>query len=200
LEENSSAIDPQRQQLCPRGYDGRFDAGARARFYDEGDTSAAPSAADFSGQRALAAGRGDHFVDQGRRNGSKIAAAEVPLFAHQAANLVPLAPLERGTQRLRNDRDFLQILRNTTVAIDMALEHFPIVDAMLPGLACIAKDQSALEFVEIARKSFAPLTAGREHDRGSAAKRRRVMILGTCGYANDDGLDIAADVDPVFTA
>src|SRR4029077_16456626 len=96
--------------------------------------------------------------------------------------------------------NLLQVLRYTPVAIDVPLVHFLVVDAMLPRFSCIAKDQPALEFVEIAAERFAPLAARGERNRSCAAKRGRVMVLRTCWPADDDGLDIAADVDPVFAA
>ena len=99
LQENSSAIDPQRQQLCARGDDRGFDARARIRINHQRNATAASRAANFSGQRALPARGRNHFVDQRSRNRAKIAAAEIPFFAHQAANFVPLVSLERARER-----------------------------------------------------------------------------------------------------
>ena len=42
----------------------------------------------------------------GRRNRAKIAAAEIPFFAHQPANFVPFVSLERGAHALRDDAKF----------------------------------------------------------------------------------------------
>jgi hypothetical protein len=82
LNENSTAIDSQRQQLCACGDDSGFDAGARVRINHKREAAAAPGAADFSGQRALAAGGRNHLIDERSRNRAKIAAAEFPFFAN----------------------------------------------------------------------------------------------------------------------
>src|SRR6202521_876436 len=174
LQENSTAIDSQWQQLCACSGDSGFDALARIRVNHERDTTPTPSAADFSGKRTLTARGGNHLVDKGRRNRPEIAAAEVPFFSHQAAHFVPLASLERSTHGSRDNRNFFQVLRNAPVAIDVPLEHFPVVDAVLPGFSGVAQDQTALEFVEIAAQGFPPLAARGEHNRGCAAKRWRV--------------------------
>src|SRR4029077_20663477 len=87
-----------------------------------------------------------------------------------------------------------------TVTIDVPLEHFPVVDAMLPWFSCVAQDEPALEFVEIAAEGFTALAARGEHNRCCATKRRRVMVLRPCWHADDDRLDVAANVDPVFPA
>ena len=81
----------------------------------------------------------------------------------------------------------------------MPLEHFPVVDAMLPGFSCVTQDEAALEFVEIAAEGFAPFAARGKHNRGGATKCRRVMVLRPCWHADDDSLDVAADVDPVLS-
>src|SRR6202030_552422 len=86
------------------------------------------------------------------------------------------------------------------VAVDVPLEHFPVVDAMLPGFSCVAQDEPALQFVEIAAEDFTPLAARREYNGGRAAESRRVMVLCPCWHSDDNGLDVAADVDPFFTA
>ena len=104
--ENSAAIDSQRQQLCARGDDSGFDARARVRVNHEREAAAAARAADFSGKRALTPRGGNHPVDQRSRNRAKIAAAEFPFFAHQAANFVPLVSLERGAHRLARRSKF----------------------------------------------------------------------------------------------
>jgi hypothetical protein len=159
---NPFAIDPQGKQLCPGSDDGSLHAGARIRIYHESDATAATGAADFSGKCALAARGGDHFVDPGSRNRPKIPAAEIPFFAHQAANLVPIVSLECITYFLRDDRNFLQILRDAPVAVDVPLEHFPVVNAMLPGFSRVAQHQTALEIVEIATEHFSALATWRE--------------------------------------
>ena len=197
---NSSAIDAQRQQRSARGDDSGFDAFARIWVNHESDAPTAPSAADLSGKRALAARRRNYLVDQGSRDCPQIAATKIPFFLHQAANLAPFVSLESVSDALRDDRDFFQVLRNAPVAIDVPLEYFPVVDSMLPGFSCVTQDEAELEFVEIAAEGFTPLAARRQDNGGSAAECRRVMVLRACRDTDDDCLDVAADVNPIFTA
>ena len=84
------------------------------------------------------------------------------------------------------------------VAVDVPLKHFPVVDRRLPRLARVAQHQPALELRHVAAKFLAPLAARFEMNRADSAERRRVMILRARGNANDDGLDVAADVNPVL--
>src|ERR1700722_1904909 len=195
---NAFTVDPQRQQLCARGNDGGFDACARIRINHQGDAPAAPGAAHFSSKRALTARRGNYLVDLGRRNGAQVAPAEVPFVADQAANFIPFASLEGRAHAARDGRNFFQTLPNTAVSVDVPLEYFPVVDAVLPWFSCVAEDQPALEFVDIAAERFAAFAPRCKHNRGGPAERRRVMVLGSRWHLNDDGLDVAADVDPVF--
>ena len=101
----------------------------------------------------------------------KIPAPEVPLLAHQAANLAPLVSLQRGANLARDHRNFFQVLRHAPVAIDVPLENFPVVDAVLPRLARVAKHEPPFEFVEVATERLAPLAA---RARGQSPQRRRM--------------------------
>ena len=77
---------------------------------------------------------------------------------------------------------------------NLRLEHFPVVDAMLAGLAGIANNDAAFQFVEIDAQLDAVLAARRQLDGRGAAKRRRVVILRAGGYVDDNGFGVAADV------
>src|ERR1700682_5378031 len=141
---NAFAVDSQRQKRSTSCCNGTLDPSARLGFDHQCEAAAAARAADFAAERSLPPSRGNNAVNHPRRNCSKIPAAEFPLLAHQAANLIPLVPFECGAHLARDHRDFFEVLRDTPVAIDVPLKNLPVVDAGLPRLARIAKNQAAL--------------------------------------------------------
>src|SRR5438876_3350486 len=85
-------------------------------------------------------------------------------------------------------------------AADLGFEDFPVVDAVLAGLARIANHDAAFKFIEIDAQLDAMLAAGGQLDGGSAAKSWRVVILRTGWNVDDNGFGVAADVNPVLLA
>ena len=70
----------------------------------------------------------------------------------------------------------------------------------MPRLARVAQHKPPVEFRQVAAQRLAPFAAGLQVNRGDAAVRRWVVVLRAGGNANDDGLYVAADVDPIFPA
>ena len=89
-------------------------------------------------------------------------------------------------------------MRHPAIAVDVAREYLPVIDAGLPRLAGVAQHQPPFEFGGVADQRLAPLAAGQQFDGADAAKRRRIMVLGSRRHANDNGFNVAADVDPVL--
>src|SRR5579863_4215528 len=83
------------------------------------------------------------------------------------------------------------------IAVDMRLEHFPIVDSRLPRLSGVAQHQAIFELANIQSQLDAPLAARRRFNRGRSAKRRRIMILRAGRNFDYDGFRVAADMNPI---
>ncbi len=145
-------------------------------------------------------GGGNDAVNHRRGNRSEIPPAEFPLLADQASNFGPLVAFECGTYLPRDSRDFFEVLGDAAVAINVPHEDFPVVDSGLPRLARITKHQAAFQLIQIAAKRLAPFAPRCEDDGGGASKCRRVMVLRARRHADDDRLDVPADVNPVFAA
>ncbi len=71
---------------------------------------------------------------------------------------------------------------------------------MLAGLAGVADQDAALEFIKIDAQLDAMLAAGRQLNGGGTAKGRRIVVLRTGGNIDHDGLGVAADVNPIYLA
>src|SRR5438874_2290083 len=92
----------------------------------------------------------------------------------------------------------LKALLHRFFAANLRLEDFPVVDAVLAGLAGVTDHDAALKLIEIDAQFDAMLTARRKLDGGGAAKSGRVVVLGARGNVDDDGLGVAADVNPIL--
>src|SRR6266852_2376193 len=194
---NAFAVDPQRQQSSAGCRNGSFNVCTRFWFYHQCEATAAASAADFAAERSVPPGGGNDAVNHRRGNRSEIPPAEFPLLADQASNFGPLVAFECGTYLPRDYRDFFEVLGDAAVAINVPHEDFPVVDSGLPRLARITKHQAAFQLIQIAAKRLAPFAPRCEDDGGGASKCRRVMVLRAGRNADDDGLDVAADVNPI---
>ena len=84
-----------------------------------------------------------------------------------------------------------------TLAADVGFEHFPIVNAVLAGLAGVAEQDAALEFIQIDAEFDAMLATRWKFDGSSAAEGGRIVVLRAGRDVDDDGLCVAADVNPI---
>src|SRR5262249_13655340 len=130
----------------------------------------------------------------------QIALAEAPLFAHQAADLGPVGPLELAAEFLCHLGDPGEIAKDLFVSVDVVPENIPVIDCRFAGLAGVTEHQATLEFGQGDAEFGAALAAWRQFDRGRSAKRGRVVVLRSGGYVNHDGFGVSADVNPVGLA
>ena len=140
----------------------------------------------------------DYAIDHRSRNRGQISPPQRPLLVHQAAQFRPAVADERRAHLARHVCDLLEIFLHAPPAVDVILEHFPIVDARLPRLAGVAEHQPPVELLQIARQRFAPFATGCQMDGHGPAERGRIVVLRPRRHANDDCFHVAADVNPVF--
>ena len=189
-----------RQKLAPRRRDRSFHSRPRRWIDEQSDASAPSCPANFAGQRTLTSRSGNDAVNHRRGNRGQITPAKLPFLADELAGFLPVVSIESNKEPPRYVRNAREITKDSLVAPNVPLENFPVVDAGLPGLPGVAKDEAPLELVEIASDLFAPFASGLQMNRAGAAKGGRIMILRSRGYANDDGFCVTADVDPIFQA
>jgi hypothetical protein len=143
------AVDFYWKDFCPSVLDRGFNPGTGIRFDQQDHATAAAGTANLSSERALPPGVFNYAVDEFRGYGGQISLAKKPLFTHQPAGLVPFGGFQRHAQQLRDLGDFLHTVTDGALAIDVRLENFPIVNAMLAGLAGVTNHDAAFQFVEI---------------------------------------------------
>src|SRR5207248_5751001 len=109
-------------------------------------------------------------VDGFGRDGGEVAFTEGPFLPHEASGFPPVGPLKSDAHALGNLGNSLETLLHGALAPDLRFENFPVVDAMLAGLARIADHHAALQLIKIDAKLDAMLTAGRQLNRSGTAK------------------------------
>src|SRR5205823_11624057 len=135
-----------------------------------------------------------------RRDGRQVSLAEGPFLAHEAASLLTTRFFHGYAHFLVHIRNAREAVLHRALAPDMRLEDFPVVDGMLARLAGVSDHHAALKLVEIDAQFNPMFAAGREFDGSGAAKRWRIVVLRSSGHIDDDGLGVAAGVDPVDLA
>src|SRR4029077_306128 len=152
------------------------------------------------GQSTISPRAIDDAVNLLGRDSRQIPPAKGPLLPHQTPGLVPVRLLHRKPHLLSDFRDSLETVLHAAFAANLGFKHFPVVDAMLARLPCVADQDAAFQFVEIDAQLDAMLASRRELDPRRAAKCRRVVILRTCRNVDDDCLGVTADVNPIDLA
>src|SRR5258705_3163444 len=102
---------------------------ARGTLLDQKDhASTSACTANLCGPATMLCGHRNQLVDEGCGYTGGIAAAELPFFAKQAGDLVPLC-MQKGDVHGAGDlSDSLEIAEDAFVPIDVRLEDFPVVD------------------------------------------------------------------------
>src|SRR2546423_3837765 len=194
---HARAVDFHRQYFPTGLNDGSLNTLSSFRLDQQDHAASTARAADFAGQRAFTATAIHDAVNRSRRDGREVTLAKGPFFAHEAAYLAPVGAFEGAAKKLRDFRDAREVGEHFLVAVDVRAKHVPIIDGGFAGLAGIAEHDSALELGEIDAQFGAALTAGRQLDGRSSAKRRWIMILCAGGDVNNDGFGVTADVNPI---
>src|ERR1700747_2294126 len=132
------SVDGGTQNVATGLNDGLFDAVPGFRFNQEDHTAAPSGTADFPRKSAIAARVFDDAVDGFRRNRGQVAFAEGPFFAHEPPRFLPIGLLKGDAHGLSYFGDALEALLDRFLAANLGLEDFPIVDAVLAGLAGVA--------------------------------------------------------------
>ena len=195
---NTFPIDAVWQQFASSSQNRPLHSRSRLRIDEQSHASAASGSADFTRECTLLPRGGDHAVNYRRRNRGQIPAPKLPLLADEPAGLAPVVSIERNKKLTRHVRNARKVAKDFLIALNMPGKNLPIVDAVLPRLACVAKNKPPFQFVEVASNFCAPFASGFQMNRAGAAKRRRIMVLRSRRHADHDRLRVAADVDPIF--
>ena len=197
---NALTVNGGAQNFAAGISDSFFDAVASLGFNEEDNAATAPCATDFTGKSAIATRVFNDAVNGFRGDGRKVAFAEGPFLAHQAAGFVPIRLLEGHAHALSDFRNAPETLLDCFFATDLRFEDFPVVDAVLAGFTRVTNQNAALEFIEIDAQVDAMFAAWGQFDGSSAAKSRWVMVLRAGGNVYDNGFGVAADVNPILFA
>ena len=95
--------------------------------------------------------------------------------------------------------DFVEVTEDVAVAVDMGLEHFPVVDAGLAGRAGIGEQEAHLDFFRRDGHGSAANAIGIEIDGADAAVEGGIIILAAGGHADDLSLDVLGESTRSFS-
>src|ERR1051326_234713 len=167
----------------------------RALFAEEGDAAAAARAADLSTDRSVPHGLFDEVFHVRRRDVGREPFAVRVGGAHDLADTLPVGDGERLTHLARRVANLLKEVEDDGVALDVRLEHLPVVDARKPRLARVADDDSPLDLFGVNVNRLAPDARGLEVDGVRVAVERAVVVLKSRGHADHLRLDVGGDDD-----
>src|SRR5438445_3567440 len=136
------------QPRAARG-EGASYRGARVGGAVAEQATAAAGAADLGGRRPRRPGAFDQIVDCRRRDARREPLAIVPFDRDLAADLVPVAALERDAHRGRRLANPFEALEDVAIAVDVALGDLPVVRARISRRAGVGEDDAPLELVRI---------------------------------------------------
>src|SRR2546425_682192 len=194
------SIDPHRWRLAPGRAHCGFDPRPRVGFNHQCKAATTARTAGLAAERPRTSRGGDDAVYHRRRDGGQVALAKFPFLAHQSPDFAPTPPLERGADAPRHHSNPFEVAPDAPVAVNVRLEHLPVVNARLPRLPGVTEHQAALELVKIDAQRLAALAAGGEFDGVGAAKRGRVVVLRARGHMDYDGFGVPANMDPLLKA
>src|SRR5271166_6239065 len=108
-----------------------LDTLSRALLNQKDHAASASCATNLGRPGSMPPGHRDEFVDKRRGNARSVGTPQLPFFAYQSLYVVPLLACECLLHRLRDTRDLCKVANDMFVAIDVLLEHLPVVDARL---------------------------------------------------------------------
>src|SRR5579883_2817185 len=126
---------------------GRWPRGWPLPFPPERYGTRSPPPPYFRGPPAGSASHRNQLVDQRGRDSRRIRPPQLPLFPQQPRHLVPVGAQQRFIHEPRDLGDPFKVPEYSLVAVDVCFEHFPIVDARLPGRAGVGQHESRLYFL-----------------------------------------------------
>src|SRR5262249_9224399 len=139
--------------------------------------STAAGAAHFRGRRTGRTGTLHEVVNRRRRHSWREALAVFPLDRDLAANVVPVAALERSAHRHSSVANPLETVEDVAVAVDVALGDLPVVGSRVARRAGVDEHDALLELAGVDVDSDALDGFGTELDGRDAAIQRRAEIL-----------------------
>ena len=86
-------------------------------------------------------------------------------------------------------------LEHLGVAVDMTLEHFPVVDSRKTRLARVANHKAAIDFFFFNRQMFVLDAVSTQVNAGSRAVQRRIIILNARGNFDDRRFEVRGNSD-----
>src|SRR5882724_2578505 len=106
-----------------------------AVFHQKNHAASASCAASFGSPAAVSGRHTDQLVYERSGNSGRIGAAQLPLLAQQACDLIPVS-LEQCLMHIpRNADNSFEVAEYSLVAVNVGFEDFPVVDARLPRRA-----------------------------------------------------------------
>ena len=117
---------------------------------------------DLGRAPAIFASDRNQLVDEWGRDPGSISAAQLPLLAEQARNVLPVVTKQSLVHVARDGCDLFQIPKHMLVAVDMRLEDFPIVDTGLAWCAGVSQYKAQFDLLGRNRDSRAPNSVRRQ--------------------------------------
>ena len=115
--------------------------------------------------------------------------------AHDFSDCVPIICQQRVAHLLSRVANAFEDLEHFGVAVDMTLEHFPVVDSRHARLAGVANHKAAIDFVFFNGQMLALDSVRSQMNAGSRAVERRIIILNARGNFDDGRFDVGGNTD-----
>src|SRR6185437_14361618 len=114
----------------------------RARFGKENHATAAAGAADFGSLGSRPGCCLHQLFNQRRGDAWSVGLAQLPFFPQQPCHLQPVGMGDSLMHGTGNFANLFKVAKDLAIAIDMRLEHFPVVNARLPRRARVRQHKT----------------------------------------------------------
>ncbi len=195
---DATAGDGKGQELGSGGGQFLLDPRAGVGRNDEQDAATASRTADLGAKRSVSPGDGDEAVDKRSGDGRRVAAAQLPLLPQESRGFLPVGGGEGRPHGARDGGDVLEVAQDAPVAVDVALEDLPVIDAALARRAGVGEDKAAVELGGIACNAVAMDAIDIEFDGTDAAVQRGIIILTSGGNTDELRFDVLRNLAELF--
>src|SRR5262249_37446904 len=155
------------------------------RLGQEYDAASAPGPAHLGCYCPIAAGDRDQLFDRWRADSRSIGLAQLPFFADQARQFVPVCPGEGLVDSASYFADALEVMKYAAFVVDVVLKNSPVVNSALPRRSRIGKDKSAVQFFGGDSNRFAMNSVNIQMDGIPPAIERGVVVLASRRNADE---------------
>src|SRR5205807_1579654 len=123
-------------------------------------------------------------------NSRGVGSPELPLFPQQARDLIPVAVNQGAVHGAGYQGNLFEVAEYVAVAIDVRLEHFPIVDAGFAWRPRIGEHEPGFNLLWGNRDSLAVNAVDVEVDGTDPAVKGRIVVLAARGHVDDLRFDV----------